>query len=332
MKKFISVLLMTALIFSFSTIAFAEENEKITFGTDKNGAVLNINEVLSPWQTYEFPILLNGSPLSNEKGDQYKIRLENIKGSKAIEEIKVMRGLENYYLRVKVLPLSYVEQIPVEYKLYMTKDNNRFSTQFAFTTGFRKVSDDYINNLSEGEDIRVTNESPLFTKEQLNRISEKNNWKKVTFTGDKWRYTANVTDKGPANFLYNYNNIESIVSKYPQNDFLFLSFPAGPQFSKSILEIDVSDYEESFKNGIYAYSYYNNKLTPVQCEYDSDNLTAQLTVYGLGQYVISDKPLKSAEISGSTNPNTGYADNIPAAFIGLISSAIGVSLLKKKLN
>ncbi len=333
MKKLMSILLASALIFSFSVTAMAEENEKITFGTDKNGAVLNRNEILSPWQTYEFPIKLDGAPLSNELGDKYKIRLENIKGSNAVQEIKVLRGMDNYYLRVKVLPLSYVEQTLVEYRLTMSSGNDRIATEFGFTAGFRRVSNDYINNLTAGDEIRVNNDYPVFTKEQLNQISKINNYKKVTFVGDKWRYTVNVTDKGPANFLYTYNNIENIISKYPQNDFLCLSFPAGSQFSQSILEIDISEYEESFKNGVYAYSYYNGVLTPLSCKLDSENLTAELTVYGLGQYILTDKPLKQTQINNNTNnPATGYNDNMPAAFIALISSAVGIIILKQRIH
>ena len=332
MKKFISVLLALTLIFSLSVTALAEDKGKITFGTDKSGGVLSKNEVLKPWQTYEFPIKLNGEVLTNEMGDKYKIRLENIKGKNAVKEIKVLKGAENYYLKLELMPLSYTQQTAVEYRLTMTNDTEKLTGDFGFMAGFPSVYDDYINNLSAGEDIRVNNDFPVFTREQLNRISEKNGWKNVSFVGDNWRYTVNVTDKGPANFLYNHNNIDDIISKYPQNDFLFLNFPAGPQFAQSTLTLDLAQYENSFTDKIYGYSYYNGKLTPLAVKFDKENLTAELTVYGLGQYLITDKPLSAAEIGGTANPNTGGRDIIAPLFIGLISSAVGAIALKKKIK
>lgn len=337
MKKIFSALFAAALIIMSAVPAFAkDEYENISLGVAEDGTVLSENEVLSPYKNYAFTIYLtkNGEkiPISNSMGDDLKITVSILSGRDSISECKIQQGSENYYLKMKILPLSYVKQNSAQIRLNASGNNINLTRDFAFKTGFKSVSDDYINNLEKGEAIRINNDRPLFTASQLKRISEINGGNDVTFKGKNFTYKVNLRGAPSSNMFYTENVIEEIDSANRDANIKFLTFPAGPQFSRSELIIDVSDLEQ-FNEKFYFYSYYKNKLTEIPSKYDKESLTLSVDITGLGTFVISDTPLTrtvSPAVKPNKNPNTGADDITNIAILGLISALSGIGVLKRK--
>ena len=334
MKKIFSILFATALIILSAVPAFADESyDNISLGIAEDGTVLSENEVLSPYREYDFTIYLtkNGEkiPLSNQLGDGLKITCGIISGRDSILSCEILRGNENYYLKLKIRPLSYTEQNKAEIQLNIIGDNFSLSKNYSFKTGFKSVSDDYINNLNKGEFIRINNDRPLFTASQLKKLSELNKGGDVTFKGNNFTYTVRLRGAPSSNMYYTEDIIDEIDRKYPESNLKYLTFPAGPQFTNSKLVLDVSDLEY-FSGNFHLYSYYKNRLTEIPCEYDSEALTLTVDITGLGSFIISDVPLvKGAGVitKPSKNPNTGYRDFTATAVTGLISSIMGAMLI-----
>ena len=339
MKKIFSALFVAALIIMSVVPAFAEDKyENISLGVAEDGTVLSENEVLSPYKNYEFIIYLNKNgekiPVSNSMGDNLKITASILNGRDSISECKILRGRENYYLKLRILPLSYVKQNNAQIRLTINGDNISLTRDFAFKTGFKSVSDDYINNLQKGEAIRINNDRPLFTASQLKRISEINGGNDVTFKGENFTYKVNLRGTPSSNMYYTDNVIDEIDNANHNANLKFLTFPAGPQFSKSELVIDVSDLEH-FNGKFHFYSYYKNKLTEIPAKYDKETLTLSMDITGLGTFVISDTPLTktvTTVVKPSNNPNTGVDDLGSTAVLGLISALSGILVIKRKLS
>ncbi|MEF9983319.1 MAG: hypothetical protein RR710_02125 [Oscillospiraceae bacterium] len=366
MKKLLAMIMAVATACSLAVTSFAQTTDnknEITVGTDENGIILNSETVLSPGNTYKFPLnIKNGnqvSPLDNATAALYSIKLEAVKGKTSLESLKVIKGSENHYLEIKVNAGWSAKQTNVEYNLKLTnkKDSKDvMNGSVEFLTGYKTASDDYINSLSAGEDITVDVNAPVFTAKQLERIAKLNDYKKVTFTDGNWSYNVNVTDMESVNMLFNTSAIKDIITKFDQHDFKFLSFPAGTSFSRGELKIDVADIAEDFEGKFFTYRYYKGVLTKVQNTFNKDEDTISMQVGDLGRFVICDKeiadgtvveegfggsdnvtkpevkPEVKPETPNKPNPETGSTSMpIAAAALAMISLA-GMAILSKKMR
>lgn len=365
MKKLLAMIMAVATACSMAVTSFAQtadNTNEIALGADENGIVLNDETVLTPGNTYKFPVnVVNGNevkPLDNKTAEGYSIRLEAVKGKTSLESLKVIKGSENLYVEVKVNAGWPAKQTDVEYNLrFVNKKDSKdvLNGSFAFKTGYNTVSDEYINSLSEGDYIDVDVNAPVFTAKQLEKIAKLNNYKKVTFTDGNWSYTVNVTDMDSVNMLNNTNAIKEIITKFENHDFKFVTFPAGPEFSRGELTIDVSDISEDFNGKFFTYRYFKGVLTKVENTYNSEDDTISMNVGTLGRFVITDKEIKDGtvveegfggsdnntskpqekpeqkpETPNKPNPETG-ASSMPAAAVVLAMASIaGIALITKK--
>ena len=172
------------------------------------------------------------------------------------------------------------------------------------------MDDAYIDSLDTGDDVTVNNNTPVFTTEQLERIARVNNYRKVVFENDSWSYTTNVTDMKAINMIHNSNGIKEILTKYENNSFEFLTFPAGPVFkANGTMEIDVSDFAEDYNEKFFVYRYLDNKLTLINSSYDSEDEVLSFTTNTLGRFVITDKAISDAVVVNQNNNSSSNSGN-----------------------
>jgi hypothetical protein len=324
MKKALSIVMAGVLMMLVAMSAVAAEPTAISLGADSNGVNLD-GALLTPGEEYRFPLnitLDDGTTRAFAESDldSYSLRITNIAGADSLSSFKVSKIGGVYYLIVTVKAGWPVEQTVEEFAIkYVKKSNgNILSTiELEFDTGYATADDDYIASLAYGDYVQVDPDAPVFTEEQLDKIAKLNSYKKVTFTNGYWSYEVNVTDMGDINMLNNQNAIKDILLKYEENEFSFLTFPAGPQFGlNGTMTIDVSALADDF-DAYYVYLYDGYKLTKIASTYNDYEYTLSFTASSLGRFVVTDKEIKDTVVvsggssssgSGSgtkTNPSTG---------------------------
>ncbi|HWP51822.1 MAG TPA: hypothetical protein VN626_09015 [Clostridia bacterium] len=327
MKRTLSILLAAMLAISVAATAFAvDPKNNIVLGTDADSGLVLKDSLLEPGETYRFPVSVSiagaeATPLTADLLDEYSLKISNTGSGNSLSEFLLDKVGGVYYITATVKagwPATTTEE---EYTLKLTEKSaskNYVEVTFAYETGYKTVSDDYIAALAKEDEITVDNETPVFTKSQLNTISDLNNNKKVTFTDDNWNYTVIVSGMKAINMLHNNNAITEIINKYESNNFEFLTFPAGTKFSTNgTMEIDVSNYTDDFGGKFFVYRYLDGKLTLINSSYNADDEVLSFSTNTLGRFVITDKAVKDAVVitetgsngSGNTptNPSTGAA-------------------------
>lgn len=328
MKKTLSILLAVMLSLSVAAVAFAvDPKNDIVLGTDADSGFALKDSLLEPGETYRFPVSISiagaqATPLTTSLLDEYSFKISNTGEGNSMSEFILDKVGGVYYITATVKAGWPAVTTEEEYTMKLTEKSgskNSVEVTVAFETGYKAVSDDYIASLAKEDEIKVDNDTPVFTKSQLNTISDLNNNKKVTFTDDNWNYTVIVSGMKEINMLHNSNAIAEILNKYADNNFEFLTFPAGTKFSTNgTMEIDVSDYTDDFGGKFFVYRYLDGKLTLINSSYNGDDEVLSFTTNTLGRFVITDKAISDAVVipgssnGGSTptapsNPSTGAA-------------------------
>jgi len=209
-----------------------------------------------------------------------------------------------------------------------------------------------VDSYGEGDTVTISNDTPIWTKKQIERLVEANNYKAITLEHEdgSWTYEGRMNGMGDTNFYTTQDVIPSIMNKYDQ-DFKFLILPAGVTFpTNGEMRIDVSDVSVDWDR-VYTYLYRNGKLTRINTTYDSqDDMIVFRTNY-LGAFVMTPveitdttvleqptevspapSPAPGTGVGGTNNPNTG----IPAGMnliVGLGSLSLltaGTVILRKR--
>lgn len=323
MKKTLSMILAIAATMTMAVTAFAqptsaENTSEIIISADANGVDINKDTLLTPGKDYKFPLSVKIDGKTQDVTDEflksYTFRIENTSGRSTIDSFKVEKDSNKYVLKIAVKAGWPAKQTDAEYALKLVSKSGGKTlaeNEISFRTGYEFASDSVIAGLQAGDHVTVDVARPVYSKAQLEKIAELNNYKKVTFTNGEWTYTANITDLSAINFLNNTSPIKDILTAYQDNDFKFVSFPAGPEFnSKGELVIDVLDIEEDFEGKFFVYRYLNGKLSKMNSTYVKDDGIIKLETSTLGRFVITDKEIKDGSIvddsfgSSSSKPET----------------------------
>lgn len=306
-----------------------EDGMYLDMDTTSNAAgYLNADTLLVPDKTYRFPIMIGDGTAAGTDVDTTKwtIRTSAKKGGSTVStSVSKISGHQTFVIDVKAGWPTTKTDCEFEIRLTPKTGNTEAAKtlRVEFKTGYEEADDNIINGLSLGDEIIVDPDRPVYTKEQLEKIASVNNYRNVTFTsldGD-WTYVTNVSDKKAINMLYNYNGIADLLNKYPNHDFEFLNFPAGPVFSiNGKVSVDVADYGENFKNH-YVYRYLNGNLTELKSTYDADEDTVTFNASTLGRFVISDQKMETTNVeepgeepneeNNNNNNNNGVEKPIP---------------------
>ena len=302
MKRMLSIVLAAAMTVGMAALAFAEKVEgcSISLSADTTRRIGLDGSLLTPGETYRFPILVSVGggelqPLDDTLINQYSVKVTNTGEGETMSEFAVIRVGGNYHISAKVKAGWPAVKTEEEYAIRMTNKKNRqdFAVlNVTFETGYEQASDENISQLEEGDEVVVDNTAPVYDADQLERISKRNGYKKVTFSDDGWRFTVNVNDMDAVNLVHNRNAVKEIVTKYEDHSFEFLTFPAGPRFrSSGLVEIDVSDYAEDFDGQFFLYRYLHGELTEIPVKYNSGEETLTFSTDTLGRFVITDQPI-----------------------------------------
>lgn len=381
MKKTVSFMLALIAVASMNLSALALEtevteqnpiNEEIiveeTVKESKTGLSLAADEesgiqlsgLLAPNQTLRFPIQLtneNGNTvvLSDKHLEEARLRVETKDGRSAVRSIKVVEDGSGYALEVKTLFGYPTKQTAYEGQLKLIKKTSGevlHAIDLAFSVGYEAVSDEAVNDAKEGAYLFVDGSTPVITNKQFNAIDKVLNGEKVVLTNGEWAYEVRVSEQDSVNMLNNKKPIKEIITQFDDQNFKFLSFPAGPAFDfTGTLTIDISDVADDYED-IYVYSYYNGKLNKVYATVDLDEETVSFKTKYFGRFVITDKEIKNGTIvedcvgedceetvnpstpSGSAKPNpeTGVGDlpaKLATVMASLSASILGLFSIRK---
>ena len=356
MKKVLSLLVTLALVMGIAVTSFAADPVAISLGADSTGAVLGA-DLLTPGKEYRFPLMIKDADDAAARAftdadlENHILRVTNTEGAKSLTTFKYSKINGTYYMVVIVKAGWPTEKTDEAYTVkYVQRLTGVVEATLSteFTTGYEVADQALIDTLEAGEYINVDASRPVYTEEQLTQIAKLNNYKKVTFTDGSWYYTANVTDMNDTNLLNNETGIKDILVKYEDNEFKFLSFPAGTKFvGSATMDVDVMDIAEDFNDTFFVYRYLDGKLTLITSTFDADEVVLSFSTNQLGRFVITDKAIKdlvvvpgaasssssSSSSSGSDKPNVNTGaevGNIAGAMAMLSVVAIAAMISKKK--
>lgn len=366
MKKLLTILMVCAMMSTAAVTSFAADSissapaaaastsvssvSGIELGADINGLSLD-GALLTPGEEYRFPIQIvtadGASALTDEILEEYNVKLGNTGKGSTIASASISTIGDQSYLILTVKAGWPTETTEEQYSVKITKKGDKkdsTSVTVDFRTGYAEASDAEIDKLTEGDEVVIDNAAPVYTEDQLNKISKINRYKKTVLAGDGWTFTVNITDNDAVNMIYNDNPVKEILTKYEDQSFAFVTFPSGPKFrAPGSFVLDVSDYEETYNGKFFVYRYLGGKLTAIPAAYSEDDSTLTFSTDTLGRFVITDKEIGDAVVlpdsssNGSLqnpnhpqNPSTG-ADPF-AALLALSSASIlaSASLASKK--
>ena len=321
MKNTLSLLLALMAVVSMSLSAFALETdtmesvtEEITLSeTVSNGlslgtavdSELTLSGLLNPNQTLRFPVMITDEnsetvQLNEKLMENKRIRVETESGRSAIRSIKMVEEDGLYYLEVSTLSgyptkiSSYIGQLTLS-----DKSNGKVlhSLPLSFSVGYHTVSDEALESAKNGEYLLLDNTAPVITDKQFNTIDKVANGDKIIIAGDGWTYEVRVTEQPSVNLLSSQKIIKEIVTQFEDQEFKFLSFPAGSVFDfTGTMTIDVSREMEDFGGEFYVYSYYNGKLNRIHATFDEEMETLSFPTKYMARFVITDKEIKNGTI------------------------------------
>lgn len=319
MRKTLSILLAAMLSLSVAATAFAvDPKNDIVLGTDADSGLVLKDSLLEPGETYRFPVSISiagaqATPLTEDMLEDYSFKISNTGEGNSMSEFVLDKIGGVYYITATVKAGWPAVTTEEEYSMKLTeKSNSKNAVEVAaaFETGYKTVSDDYIAGLAKEDEIKINNDTPVFTKSQLEKISDLNNNKKVTFTNDNWNYSVIISGMKDINMLHNNKAIPEILKKYENNNFEFLTFPAGTKFSTNgTMEIDVSNYTDDFGGKFFVYRYLDGKLTLINSSYNAEDEVMSFTTNTLGRFVITDKAVNDAVVIPDNGSNNGNPSN-----------------------
>lgn len=359
MKRILSLVLAAFVLTTATMTSLADDTTtRMQLGVDATHGNHLSGALLTPGEEYRFPVTVSieggeQTPLTQEILEDYSFRLTNTGKGSSLETMNLSRVNGAHYIVAKVKagwPAASTEE---EYAMKLVKKSDGKTAAeltVAFETGYATMSDDAIAALGKEDAIVVNNDTPVFTAEQLERIAKLSGYKKVTFENDGWSYTVNITDMKDINMLHNTNAVKEIVSKYEDNNFEFLTFPAGTKFKTAgTVEISAANFVDDFGGKFFVYRYLDGKLTLIESQYDAQEEMLSFNTNTLGRFVITDKAIRDAIVvpvnngssSGSNNnssngsstpenPNTGARATSPVAALAALALMAGVVAAAKR--
>lgn len=274
--------------------------------------------LLSPGNTYRFLMrytfqgkTMDFSP-AQMAGNQFVFT--PLQGGQYLSYIGVEQVGQQFYLVVKTSAAAPSQQLAVTYELRLeTQEKNTLvhKSQLSFTIGHSSVSDQAISAVSLGKPLYITNQAPLITQAQFNRLDSITQGNPVSITNGIWTIEALVGGLSSQNFATNNHVIEELARQYPNQQFYFLNFTHGLRFTSGVkLTLDLSQLS-AFQDSFYLYTYRNGKLTKPHADYQPDVKQITFTFTDLESVILTSKPLPAAEESAwevtspVTNPPTG---------------------------
>lgn len=264
-----------------------------------------LDELLLPGETYEFPLFLSvdgqePQPVRERHIKDWKFRVQVLSGREAVSSFRVEEIDGIYHLRIKTQPGWPAEQTKVTAAIRLVERNTgrvRADLDAAFRVGYARIPNESLEGVQDGEYVYVESSAPVITAEQFDRLDRYAEGGKVTFTNGIWRYEVRVTQQDSRNLLYNSSAIKPIVAMFEDQNFKFVSFPAGPVFDLSgTMTIDVADEMELFGGKFYVYRYYKGELTRIPAVLDPDDQSLSFDTKELGRFVITDREIPDGTI------------------------------------
>ncbi len=330
------MLMVVAMAFTMTATALAEGDEvAVTYTLNENE--VTASTLLTPGETYKIDVDVTGVDVDLD--DTHQFRISYTKGAAAIESMKFEQANDgSLTLVVKTKAGWPTTQTGVEAKLDLrTKSGNKLvkSTGLSYKVGYAKLA--LPEDLEKGDFVEVDPAAPVITKDVFEKLAKLNDYKAVTFQHEDWRFEVKVTDMKDTNMVSNVTPIKEILTKFEDQEFKFVTFPAGPKFNaKGTVTIDMSAEEDEFAGKYFVYRYLNGKLSLITSTYDAGNAELSFSTDTLGRFVITNKQITDTTIVESTggtekNPNTGTNDVINlAATLAVVSLlAAGAVALKK---
>ena len=365
MKKLLAILLSAATVAVSTAMTVFAENEtqtpaisNIIFMKDDD---VDINGgILTPGEEYRFKLQFTtatvgdkvdnaASDFTDEQLSGNKFLIESKMGRSSMESFKITKSGGKYYLVAKPRAGYPTKQTDVEYKIRLVNTKNGdvlHEKTVTFKVGFRTISDDELFAASVEEPIFVSNDAPVITEDQFDEINRYTNGKAASFTNGDWTINVRVGNLGDRNLYSTSSGIPEIETKFEENEFKFISFPANPKFDYTAkVSVDVSNESDAFRDQFVLYRYKDGVLTHMASEYNPD--TAQvtfstkeldkfvLTNVALGNSTVVDQGQNTGNNTGNNitepNPETGAGAPLSIAFAAvLVSLAAGAAAMKRR--
>ena len=318
MKKSLSLLLAVVFVCTTAVTAFANTQNDFSLSADEKSGVVLDDGFLAAGENYFFPVnvSVNGQPLKpmdEEIYEDYTLKM-TVSKSSDFNELKLIpiKGVYGIYVDVKETLSASHEEITLKLKFSNKKGTkNEIEKEVIFEVGNKSVNDSVVEDFDKDDTITVSNDSPVFTEEQLKKIAKKNNYKPVTFEGEGWEMVVNVSDMKGINLSYNFEHNDYLVNKYPDSKMEFINFPANTKFHvNGLLNIDVEDISAGYLQKFYVYRIENGKLMPVAASYDHEEDVLTISSLTMGSFVITDKQISDLTVGGTNNgSNSGNNGN-----------------------
>ena len=329
-----------------SNIIFAQDDD-----TDINGGLL------TPGEEYRFllqyttagsgdKVDTGASDFTDTQMNGSKFLIETRMGRSSMESFKIAKSGGKYYLIAKPRAVYPTEQNDVEYKIRLVNSKSGdvlHEKTVAFRVGFPTISDDELFSASVEEPIYITNDAPVITEQQFEDINFYTSGKAATFTNGDWSINVRVGGLKDRNLYSTAEGIPEIETRFEDNLFRFISFPANPRFDYTAkVTVDVSNEFDAFDDKFVLYRYEDGVLTHMPSEYDHDSAQVTFSTKELGTFVLTNVALgNSANVGGSTgnnntntpepNPETGTNAPLSLAFAAvLVSLTAGAAAMKRK--
>ncbi len=364
MKKIIAMILALTTAASLAVTAIAETpdnntpaaNPSISFDKDADGVELNKDTTLTPGKTYYFPVKYtaaggnNSEALTSEQFSNYKFYFANEEGKSSIESMKVEKHKSVYSLAVKTKAGWPTTIADVSYTVSVIDKKNtdaKFdAAALNFKVGYKAIDE---NALKNPDYVVVDPSAPVITKDNFDELNKLADGKEVTFANGDWEFTVRVNGMKDINLVSNTDEIDAIIEKFQDQEFKFISFPAGPEFrTTGTLKIDVSDDMDLYAGNFFVYRYLGGKLTKVAATINKDDEVLTLKTKQLGRFVITNKEIKDNTVvddsfnsNGSSsngsnsngaekNPDTGANNFVGLAVAMAAVAAAGIVVARKR--
>lgn len=325
---------------------------------------------LEPGTEYTFRVYMSNSNQPNtsiDKADIREITANDLDGGKfrirsrgstslisKAEIVKKGSGPSaTYKMNINTKDSWGTKQSDVEYLITAINTGaaatNLTEGNVTFKVGYANMSDDEIDAFGEDDTFTISQDAPVIKKKQFETIAKNYNYKAVPFEDEDgaWAFTGRVSGMGDSNFAYTRDVIPSIVQKFEDQEFEFLTFGAGVNFpTNGEMRIAVDDFTFDYNSRMYVYLYRNGKLTPISATYDSGAEQLVFRTNYLGAFVITNEqitdttiiedsnpakdPDKGDKPSDTENPSTGTNGLSVAVALGLASLAAARVTRRKK--
>ncbi len=257
-----------------------------------------------------------------------KLRLRSGKGNSAVDSASLKTSgsgaAKVYRLVIETKDTYNTKQIETEYKFSVvgTTDTAVLNTNgtgaVSFKIGHKIMDDDEVDSYGEGDTVTISNEYPIWTKKQIERLVKENDYRAIELEHEdgSWFYEGRMNGMGDTNFFTTQEAIPAIInleedlydiagdSNVYERDYKFLILPAGVTFpTNGEMRIDVSDVSGTWDR-MFTYLYRNGTLTRINTTYNAvDDVIVFRTNY-LGAFVMTDREITNTNVLGQDPANS----------------------------